>query len=129
MSLAETASKIIEQKAHTEDDITELQRIKWRMVLLYDEAVSISWLSEELYNSIRSNKYIEVKTKTRGDGKRFTDNEADRISKQEAEDKYWNYRTAKAKAMGMQAKIKAISDFCVDYYTRRKSESIASNTT
>lgn len=129
MSLVEQANEIINKLPLEEVGARQLQKIKREMSLVYDEAVVGAGIAEQMYNHIRAEKYISIKKATRQDGKRFTDNEADRIAKQEAEDKYWNFRLLKAKAMGMKAKIQAIEGICLDYYSNRKAEIIASQTT
>jgi hypothetical protein len=126
MTLIDQANKIIEQPAHTDEDITQLQRIKRKMAKLYDEYSSSSWLQEQLYNSVRADVYIKTKKKMKENGKKYTENECDFIAKQQAEKQYWEYRTNKARSQSFKAIIEAIKDFCVDYYTRQKNQNDAS---
>lgn len=57
MNLIEKANLIISQPL-TDDDVTELQKIKREMAKLYDQAITIAWMQEAEYNQTRSSKYI-----------------------------------------------------------------------
>ena len=128
MNLIEKANLIISQPL-TDDDVTELQKIKREMSKLYDQAITIAWIQEADYNQTRSNKYISCKKEIKYDGKKYTESEMQMIAKDEAENKFGKRRTAKAKASWMKAKYEAIRDICVDYYTRQKNTRDASITT
>ncbi len=128
MNLIEKANLIISQPL-TDDDVTELQKIKREMAKLYDQAITIAWMQEAEYNQTRSSKYISIKKKAKETGVKYTEAEMEMIAKDEAENKFGEWRTAKAKASWMKAKYEAIRDICVDYYTRQKNTKDASITT
>lgn len=104
MNLIEKANLIISQPL-TDDDVTELQKIKREMSKLYDQAITIAWIQEADYNQTRSNKYISCKKEIKYDGKKYTESEMQMIA------------------------YEAIRDICVDYYTRQKNTRDASITT
>jgi hypothetical protein len=65
MTLIDEANKIIEQDAYTDDDITKLVKIKYRMSVLYDEYSAGAGMQETLYNQLRSSEYISAKQKAK----------------------------------------------------------------
>jgi hypothetical protein len=75
MNLIEQANSIIDQEAHTDEDITNLQRIKFKMSRLYDEYSTQSGLQETLYNQTRSEVYITAKKKAKESDKKYTEAE------------------------------------------------------
>lgn len=125
MNLTEKANAIISQPALTDQDVTELGKIKREMSKLYDEAVTIAWMQEQLYNQVRAEKYITFKKKAKESDKKYTEAELEMIAKNEAE-KYWDRRTAKAKATWLKAKMEAIKDICVNYHSQQKANIEAS---
>lgn len=117
----EQAEKIISQWVLTDEDITELWKIKRSMSRMYHEFVSASWMKEEQYNLTRSKEYIKIKQKIKDDsGRKYTDRDADRIAKDRAEENFWSYRTDKAYAQGMKSQIDALWSVIMDYRARQK---------
>lgn len=126
MNLTDRANAIISQPALVDTDITELAKIKREMSKFYDDAVTIAWIQEQLYNQGRAEKYISYKKKAKDSGKKYTEAELDMIAKNYAEQKYWDWRTAKARATWLKAKMEAIKDICVNYYSQQKANIEAS---
>lgn len=96
------------------------------MAKLYDEASTIAWMQESLYNAIRSETYINMKKKAKESDQKYTEAQLEMIAKDKAEREAGERRTAKSKASWMKAKIEAIKDFCVNYYTIQKNQTEAS---
>ena len=55
-------------------------------------------MQEAEYNQTRSSKYISIKKKAKETGVKYTEAEMEMIAKDEAENKFGEWRTAKAKA-------------------------------
>lgn len=122
-TLVESAEEIINLPDHVPEDITELQRIRRKMVRVYKSTSEKAASTEELYEHSRAERYLEIKAwEKRPDGKSYTDRDAEMAAKLEAEKKYWHHRLLKAKSQGMRATIDAVQAFCMDYYTKAKNE-------
>lgn len=120
-TLYEQADTIINQKSHTDDDIKDLARIKYkltRLVRQYD--VIANWLEEE-YNKHRWSAFVEIKRKYKDEWHRITDSEAERYAKDKSEDEYWSYRSSKANVRWMYAEIWAIEQFIITIQSERKA--------
>jgi len=133
MNLTDQASEIISQEAHTDDDIIELQKIKWRMTLAYKRHAMATWHKEDWYNRYRSKRYIVRKEwdVVRENWKKFTDQDANTYSKNEAESheqRGW-YRATIWENKWMRASIQAIDTFCIAFYRKDKNQQSASMTT
>lgn len=122
MNLIEQANEIIDSGTLTDYEITQLQRIKWKMTMLYNEMTNNAGYKEQMYNKMRANTYIGVVQKAKQEGKKYTQAEAEAISKKKSEDEYWDWRDWKAKCTGMKAVMDSIKDICVDYYTVQKNK-------
>lgn len=120
MNLIEQANEIIDQKSHTDEDITSLQKIKFRMSRLYDEYSTNAGMQEQLYNQLRSEEYIKAKKKAKTSDKKYTEAELEWVAKAKAEERYGDFRLFKARASSFKVVIEAIQSFCIDYYFRQK---------
>lgn len=119
-SLIEQASDIINQTAHTPDDITELHRIKWKLVNEYAEWTEILWKSTEAYERLRMSTYVKARQANKKDA------ESKEIARSEATKKYGNKFLYEQFLQGKKQQIQAIRDFCIDYYHKRNEENSAS---
>lgn len=119
-SLIDKANKIITQVDHTEDDIKHLHQIKWKMSKLYHETKKIAWQMESDFQAMRTSTYAKAMKA----GK--TDSQSKEAGRTKAEWEYWTYRLFANFAQWMNAQMKAIEQFCIDYYTRKKATEQAS---
>jgi len=120
MTLIDQANAIIDQKAHTDEDITELKKIAFKMSKLYDEYSTNAGMQETLYNQTRSEVYIQAKKKAKESEKKYTEAELEWVAKARAEEKYGDFRIHKARASSFKVVIDSIQSFCIDYYFRQK---------
>lgn len=120
MSLLEQANKIIMQAWHTDDDITELHKIKWQLSLLYNDYSSYAWNRETAYNKKRADAYSHYKKLAKLKGEKYSDKTIEVMAKKQAEDDFGDYREMSWNAKWMYAIIETINSFCIDYYTRQK---------
>lgn len=120
-TLYEQADEIINQTSHTDEDIKNLARIKYKLTRLVRQYDTLANSLEEQYNKRRWSAYIEIKKKYKDDWRRITDSEADRYAKDKSEDEFWGYRSAKANVRGMYAEIGAIEQFIITLQSNRKA--------
>lgn len=121
MNLTDKANAIISQPALTDQDVTELQKIRYEMSCLYSNYLITQSDKETSYNKDRANKYLEYRKKAKESGEKYTEKDIEMMTKKYAEEKRGDYRITDAKAKWFKAIIDAISSVCIDYYAKQKS--------
>ena len=119
-TLTEQATAIIDKKFYNDEDIQELQRIKFHMSLLFEQTNTLWSEIEEKYNLSRPKYYHEAKHEAMERGEKLSETKAESIGKFKAEQEFGNYRSTKESARGMTAIIRAIEGVCVTYHTANK---------
>jgi hypothetical protein len=90
------------------------------MVLEYSKYIIWSAEAEQHYETARNAEYIRIKSKKREDGKRYTDDEANRLSKQKAEEEHGDRRVRKSIAQAIRSQIDHIESVIIDYNVEKK---------
>jgi len=110
----EQADDILRLPVLSDDNKKLLRNIQRSMIVEYSKYVRLASELEQSYEVLRVDEYVRIKAKTRKDGKRFTDDEANRLAKKVAEEKYGNYRIHSATARSMYAIIQHIDNRIAD---------------
>lgn len=98
MNLTDKANAIISQPALTDQDVTELQKIRYEMSCLYSNYLITQSDKETSYNKDRANKYLEYRKKAKESGEKYTEKDIEMMTKKYAEEKRGDYRITDAKA-------------------------------
>ncbi len=117
---------LMSQSDHTDEDITELARIRRHLSKKAKQTDMKANEMEEEYNLSRGREFVKVKKSKRGDGKYYTDKEADRIAKDRSEESFGKYRSMKAEAKGMYASLDALRQYIITLQSKKKNEIDAS---
>lgn len=96
-------------KKNSPEAIEELIDLSCEMSVMYAQYIALWAEMEHNYNKLRADKFIYWKNQERSDWKMCTDAQAEKLSKKDAEDKYWEYRVKNKTAIGFKAIIEAIN--------------------
>lgn len=120
-NLIEKADTIINQSIHTDDDIKELAKIKYHLCKLVREYDVSANSEEEKYNHARGQLFVKAKAIAVWEWRRYTDSEAERLAKNQSEERYGKYRSMKANVRGMYGTIEAVGQFIITLQSERKN--------
>lgn len=117
---------LMSQSDHTDDDIIALARIRRELSQDAKKHDILANKTEEEYNLARSTEFIKLKKQKRGDGKYYTDKEAENTAKKKAEEQYGKHRSLAAEVRGMYASLKALEQYIITLQSKKKNERDAS---